>query len=56
MEKKLDIYRRYKDDLGISLSKNERKKVLSKFDETGVEVLLGRKLFNHRQLVAAIRI
>ena len=56
MEKKLDIYRRYKDELGISLTKNERKKVLSKFDETGVEVLLGRKLFNHRQVVAAIRI
>ena len=46
MEKKLDIYKRYKNDLGITLTKGERKKVLSKFDETGVEVLMGRKLFN----------
>lgn len=56
MEKKLDIYRRYKDELGISLTKRERQKVLNKFDETGVEVLLGRKLFSHRQVLAALRI
>lgn len=48
MEKKLDIYRRYKDELGISLTKNERKKILNKFNETGVEVILGRKLFSHK--------
>lgn len=46
MEKKLDIYKRYKHELGITLTKNERKRVLNKFDETGVEVLMGRKLFN----------
>ena len=56
MEKKLDIYRRYKDELGISLTKRERQKVLNKFDEAGVEVLLGRKLFSHRQVLAALRI
>ena len=56
MEKKLDIYRRYKDELGISLTKKERQKVLNKFDSTGVEVLLGRKLFSQRQILAAIRI
>jgi len=48
MEKKLDIYKHYKDELGIKLSNTERKKVLSKFDETGVEVLMGRKLFSQR--------
>ena len=56
MERKLDIYRRYKDELGISLSKKERQKVLNKFDETGVEILLGRKLFSHRRVGAAVRI
>ena len=30
--------------------------MLNKFDETGVEILLGRKLFGQRQIVAAIRI
>lgn len=28
MEKKLDIYRKYKDELGVTLNKKERDKVL----------------------------
>ena len=56
MEKKLDIYRHYKDQLGITLTKKERKKVLDKYNETGVEVLMGRKLFNQKQVTAAMRI
>ena len=56
MERKLDIYRRYKDQMGVSLTKNERTKVLKQYDSTGVEILMGRKMFTMRQVQAAIRI
>ena len=56
MERKLQIYRVYKDELGVSLTKNERDKVINKFDSTGVELLMGRKMFSMRQQQAAIRI
>ena len=56
MEKKLQIYRVYKDELGISLNKQERNKVINKFDSNGVELLMGRKMFSIRQTQAAIRI
>ena len=56
MERKLDIYRKYKDELGVSLNKRERDKVLKHYDSTGVEVLMGRKMFNMRQVEAAVRI
>ena len=45
MEKKLTIYRQYKDNLGVTLSKNEREKVMKHYDSNGVELLMGRKLF-----------
>lgn len=48
MEKKLQIYRVYKDELGISLNKQERNKVINKFDSNGVELLMGRKMFSIR--------
>jgi|Transcript_32203 alkaline phosphatase len=49
MERKLHIYRIYKDELGVSLSKSERENVLNRFDSTGVELLMGRKMFTIRQ-------
>ena len=56
MERKLHIYRRYKDDLGVSLTKKERENVLTNFDSTGVEILMGRKMFTLRQVEAAVRV
>ena len=56
MERKLDIYRKYKDELGISLNKKEREKVMKHYDSTGVEILMGRKMFDIRQVDAAVRI
>ena len=56
MERKLDIYRKYKDEMGVSLTKNERTKVLKHYDSTGVEILMGRKMFTMRQVQAAVRI
>ena len=56
MEKKLDIYRHYKDEMGISLTKKERENVLKHYDSNGVELLMGRKMFTTRQIEAAIRI
>ena len=56
MERKLDIYRKYKDELGISLNKKERLKVMKLYDSTGVEILMGRKMFDIRQVDAAVRI
>ena len=50
MERKLDIYRKYKDEMGVSLTKNERTKVLKDYDATGVEILMGRKMFTMRQV------
>ena len=48
MEKKLDIYRHYKDEMGVSLNKREREKVLKNYDSTAVEILMGRKMFTMR--------
>ena len=56
MERKLDIYRKYKDELGISLNKKERLKVMKLYDSTGVEILMGRKMIDIRQVDAAVRI
>ena len=56
MERKLDIYRKYKDELGISQNKKERLKVMKLYDSTGVEILMGRKMFDIRQVDAAVRI
>ena len=56
MEKKLDIYRHYKDEMGVTLNKREREKVLKNYDSTAVEILMGRKMFTKRQVEASIRI
>ena len=48
MEKKLDIYRKYKNEMGVSLTKKERENVLKHYDSTGVEILMGRKMFTIR--------
>ena len=48
MEKKLDIYRHYKDEMGVSLTKRERENVLKHYDSNGVEMLMGRKMFTAR--------
>ena len=45
MEKKLDVYTQYRNDYGVEFSKTERDKVLRKFDTTGVEIMVGRKMF-----------
>ena len=44
-ERKLNIYLRYKDDMGVTLTKKEHDKVMNHYDSTGVEILLGRKMF-----------
>ena len=44
-ERKLHIYRRYKDDMGVTLTKKEREQVMNHYDSTGVEILMGRKMF-----------
>lgn len=44
----MHIYRIYKDELGVNLSKRERTNVLNKFNSTGVELLMGRKMFSQR--------
>ena len=44
----MDIYRRYKDEMGVTLNKKEREKVLKNYDSTGVEILMGRKMFTMR--------
>lgn len=56
MEKKLGIYRKYKDEMGVSLNKKERENVLTHYNSNGVELLMGRKMFTMRQTEAAIRI
>lgn len=56
MERKLDIYRRYKDTMGVTLSKQERDNVLKNYDSVGVELFMGKKMFTIRQVEAAIRI
>ena len=56
MERKLNIYRIYKDELGVQLNKRERDNVLNRFDSNSVELLMGRKMFSLRQEQAAIRI
>ena len=48
MERKLDIYKKYHNKFGVSLSKNQRQKLMDTYDEPTVELLLGRKLFNKR--------
>ena len=40
----------------MTLSKNEREKVMKHYDSNGVELLMGRKLFTQRQVEAAVRI
>lgn len=44
MERKLDIYRKYKDELGVSLNKKEREDLLQNFDSQSVELLMERKM------------
>jgi len=56
MEKKLDIYKTYKNELGVTLKKKERENVLKHFDSTAVEILMGRKMFTLRQVEAAVRL
>ena len=48
MERKLNIYRIYKDELGVQLTKRERDDVLNRFDSNSVELLMGRKMFTLR--------
>ena len=48
MEKKLSIYRKYKDEMGVSLTKKERENVMKHYDSNGVELLMGRKMFTMR--------
>jgi len=56
MERKLEIYKRYREDHGVEFSQTERDKVLNSHDRTGVEVLIGKKMFRQKQEIAAIRI
>jgi len=56
MEKKLSVYRVYKEEMGITLSKKERENVLKHYDSASVELLMGRKMFTMRQTEAAVRI
>ena len=52
----MDIYRKYKDEMGVTLNKKERENVLKNYDSTGVELLMGKKMFTMRQVEAAIRL
>jgi hypothetical protein len=45
MERKLDVYKRYRDDFGVDFTQTEREKILNNYDRTGVEVLVGKKMF-----------
>lgn len=45
MERKLDVYKRYRDDFGVDFTQTERDKILNNYDRTGVEVLVGKKMF-----------
>ncbi len=56
MEKKLKIYRKYKDEMGVTLSKTERENVLNHYNPNAVELLMSRKMFTIRQVEAAVRI
>lgn len=56
MEKKLSIYRVYKEEMGVTLTKKERENVLNHYDSASVELLMGKKMFTMRQIDAAIRI
>lgn len=44
MERKLDIYRKYKDEQGVSLNKKEREDLLQNYDYQNVELLMERKM------------
>ena len=50
MEKKLKIYRKYKDEMGVTLTKTERENVLNHYNPNAVELLMGRKMFTMRQV------
>ena len=56
MERKLDVYKRYRDDFGVDFTQTERDKILNNYDQTGVEVLVGKKMFRQKQDIAAVRI
>lgn len=56
MERKLEVYKRYRDDFGVDFSKTERDLILNNFNTTGVEVMVGKKMFRQKQELAAIRI
>lgn len=56
MEKKLKIYRKYKDEMGVTLSKNERENVFNHYNPSGVELMMSKKMFTIRQVQAAVRI
>jgi hypothetical protein len=48
MERKLDVYKRYRDDFGVDFTQTERDKILNNYDRTGVEVLVGKKMFRQK--------
>ena len=44
----MSAHRKYKDEMGVSLTRKERENVLKHYDSTGVEILMGRKMFSMR--------
>jgi hypothetical protein len=45
MEKKMLIYRHYRDEFGVDFTQTERNKIITTYDSAGVEVLVGKKMF-----------
>ena len=43
MERKLDTYRKYKNEMGVQLTRKERDLVFNEFDSSEVSVLMSQK-------------
>ena len=54
MERKLDIYRKYKDEMGVSLNKKERQDLLLNKNFENVGLFMTRKMVSKQQEDAAI--
>lgn len=56
MNRKLNVYRKYKNEMGVTLNKKEREDVLGRYASVDVEILMGHKMYDLRQEQAAIKI
>jgi cytidylate kinase len=44
MQRKLDLYRRYQNDYGVDFTDSEQDKIMTNYNETGVEVIVRKKI------------